>query len=552
MRPQWRRRTRDEPGARPPARRLRHLLSWLGIALAGALPALAFPEPGLWWLALVGLVPLLLAVSAAATPRQATVRAWVGGSAFMLAAHHWLLPNVGPFALPLAVALGAPLALWGRAAWHLLRAATSVRGTVWAACVLAGGWVLVEVLRSWEPLGGPWNLLGASQWRTSWLLAAAALGGVWLVSFLLVVVNVAVAAALAPGARARSRAGSAAVAAATLLAAAAWAGARAEPATTGSLRVVGVQPGVIHPVEPRFAASEEATLGLGPLDADLVVWGESSVGLDPEAEAAYMDRIRAASAAAGADLLVNVDARRGAGTGIYKSSVLVGPDGPRGRYDKMRLVPFGEYVPLRGVLSWLTGVTRAPEEDRRRGDGLVLLATGDVRLGPLICFESAFPDMARHLAERGADVIVVQSSTSTFQQSWAPEQHASLAAVRAVETGRPVVHATLTGTSAVFDAGGDRLAWLGTSETGTYVADVPLAGGTTPYVRHGDWVVALSALVVAVALVAAVRRRRSAAGGRGPSSLPPRGPGREDGGTPTRGRYAHARWRAAVVRPPAG
>lgn len=414
MRPQWRRRTRDEPGARPPARRLRHLPSWLGIALAGALPALAFPEPSLWWLALVGLVPLLLAVSAAATPRQATVRAWVGGSAFMLAAHHWLLPNVGPFALPLAVALGAPLALWGRAAWHLLRAATGVRGTVWAACVLAGGWVLVELLRSWEPLGGPWNLLGASQWRTSWLLAAAALGGVWLVSFLLVVVNVAVAAALAPGARARSRAGSAAVAAATLLAAASWAGARGEPATTGSLRVIGVQPGVIHPVEPRFAASEEATLGLGPLDADLVVWGESSVGLDPQAEAAYMDRIRA------------------------------------------------------------------------------------------------------------------------------------------VETGRPVVHATLTGTSTVFDAGGDRRAWLGTSETGTYMADVPLAGGTTPYVRHGDWVVALSALVVAAALVAAVRRRRSAAGGRGPSSLPPRGPGREDGGTPTRGRYADARWRAAVVRPPAG
>ncbi|HET6952720.1 MAG TPA: apolipoprotein N-acyltransferase [Acidimicrobiales bacterium] len=494
-----------------PGRRARRAALGALAAVAGALPALAFPEPGLWWLGLVGFVPLLLLIRSAATPRGAMVRAWLGGSAFMLAAHHWLVPTVGVFTLPLAVVFGAPVALWGRAAWHLMRSATSPARTLRAAVVLAGGWVLVEALRSWDRLGGPWDLLGASQWRTRWLLASAALGGVWLVSFGLVVVNVAVAGAVAPGVPARARIAAAGLAVLTLAAAGLWSATRPDLGTGATVRVVGVQPGVIHEVGPRFAASEAATARVGSLHPDLVVWGESSVGLDPREETGYLRRIEAAARAAGADILVNVDARRAAGEGIYKTALLVGPDGPRGSYDKMRLVPFGEYVPLRRVFAWVESVSRAPGEDRRRGDGLVLLETRGLMLGPLICFESAFPDMARRLAGMGADVIVVQSSTSTFQQSWAPEQHASLAAVRAVETGRPVVHATLTGVSAGFDATGRRLVWLGTSERGTYVADLPLARGRTPYVRYGDWVVVASVVVVAAALgPAGWRRARSA------------------------------------------
>lgn len=487
-------------------------ISRIGATVLGAVPALAFPQPSLWWLALVGFVPLLLVIRAAASPREATVRGWLGGSAFMLAAHHWLIPNLGPFALPLAVVFGAPVAVWGRAAWHLLGGATSPWRIGRAALVLASGWVLIELMRSWDRLGGPWDLLGASQWRTRWLLPLAALGGVWLLSFALVVVNVAVAGAVAPGVTPAARATGAGLAVVVLAAGGLWSGARPDTETGRTVRVVGVQPGVIHPVEPRFAASETATTEMGPLDPDLVVWGESSVGLDPEAEPAYMSRIQAASAAAGADILVNVDARRGTIGGIFKTAMLVGPDGSRGDYDKMRLVPFGEYIPLRRVFSWVEWLSRAPEEDRRRGDGLVLLETRGVALGPLICFESAFPDTARRLAAMGAELIVVQSSTSTFQQSWAPEQHASLAAIRAVETGRPVVHATLTGVSAAFDASGRRLVWLSSSEQGTYAVDVPLARGTTPYVRFGDWVAAVSAVVVVAALGPAGWRRARSAG----------------------------------------
>ena len=198
---------------------------------------------------------------------------------------------------------------------------------------------------------------------------------------------------------------------------------------------------------------------------------------------------------------MNVDARRSDRPGIYKSSVLVGPQGPTGaRYDKMRLVPFGEYVPFRSVLGWATSVGRAADEDRRRGTEQVVMSVGHgLRVGPMVCFESAFSDMSRHLAQDGADVLLAQSATSTFQQSWAPEQHASLAALRAAETGRPMVHSTLTGVSAVYGPSGERLGdRLGTGASASAVYEVPLAHGVTPYVRFGDWPVYGALLVLTV------------------------------------------------------
>lgn len=320
----------------------------------------------------------------------------------------------------------------------------------------------------------------------------------WLISFLIVAVNVALAVLVTVrGSRVPALAGLVATAAVT---SAAWMWSP-RPDTDGGTRIAVVQPGVIDGPDRRFAREEQLTRDLAGQDVDLIVWGESSVGFDLGDRPDLSQRIAALSAETGADILVNVDARRSDKPGIYKSSVLVGPDGLTGdRYDKMRLVPFGEYIPARSLLGWATSVGKAAAENRRHGSEQVVMDVGHgLKIGPMVCFESAFPDMSRHLAEDGSQVLIAQSATSSFQQSWAPEQHASLAALRAAETGRPMVHSTLTGVSAVYDASGQRVGqWVGTDASTSRVYDVPLATGTTLYVRFGDWPVHASLLVLAV------------------------------------------------------
>ena len=152
--------------------------------------------------------------------------------------------------------------------------------------------------------------------------------------------------------------------------------------------------------------------------------------------------------------------------------MLVGQHGIDGEYAKTRLVPFGEYIPFRQQLCWLTKISKAapvnmvPGNRRARHAGARCPTAARSPIGVLICFESAFPDMARVDADHGAQVIIYQTSDSTFQDTWALAQHASLGALRAAETGRPVVQAALTGDSAAFDARGRLLSWAGPADRG--------------------------------------------------------------------------------------
>lgn len=501
-----------------------HIGWWRAAAAvaAGALPALAFPAPALWWFAYVALVPWMLLLRSAPSGRRAALEGWLGGTGFVFAVHHWLLPSLHVFLFLLAALLGALWMPWALLVRELLGGVVTP-GRAGAALVLVpAGWLVPELVRSWQGLGGPWGLLGASQWQVPAALVLASVGGVWLVSLLVVAVNCALALLIAvPGARVPALAG---VTGCALLTGAVWLWVP-RPEVSGGLRVAVVQPGPVadgpDSTERRLAAGERLTRELvsAPSDRrpDLVVWGESSVGEDLAERPDLARRLAALSAQVGAPLLVNVDAPRSDRPGIYKSSVLIGSDGPTGdRYDKMRLVPFGEYIPARGLLGWVTSVGKAAGEDRMRGAAPALMKLPDrpeVRLGPLICFESAFPDMSRRLTRDGAALLVVQSSTSSFQDSWAPAQHASLAALRAAEDGRPVVHATLTGISEVHGPSGERIgSALPTSASAAAVYEVPLARGTTLYVRFGDWPVgaALSALAAYCAAQAARSLRKPA------------------------------------------
>jgi apolipoprotein N-acyltransferase len=149
------------------------------------------------------------------------------------------------------------------------------------------------------------------------------------------------------------------------------------------------------------------------------------------------------------------------------------------------------------------------------GPGAHLLQATDregrpLPIGVLICFESAFPDMSRVDADKGAQLIVYQSATSTFQGTWGPDQHASLSAVRAAETGRPVVQAALTGDSVAFDARGRLLESMGQSEHGVLTVRLGLPGASarTLYDQWGDYVpwTAVGVVVLAALLMLAHRR----------------------------------------------
>jgi apolipoprotein N-acyltransferase len=469
---------------------------------AGVPPVLAFPRPGLDLLAWVALVPALLLIRYARNGREAAIRGWWFGAGFLGCALYWLIPDLGPGLPLLAVVAGGLWAPWGHLVWACSRTGRLLMTVV----AVASGWVTIEWVRSWRALGGPWALYGATQWRHPAVLGLASLGGIWLVGFALVAVNTAVVMAVT--ARSRSK-----VAAALLLAAlVALSGPAVHRSWTAPagrpLTVTLVQPGVVDGTGPRFALGERITSGLPR--ADLFVWGESSVGFDLARRPDLVARLASLARTHGT-LLVNEDARDASGR-IFKSAVLIGPGGIRGRYVKTRLVPFGEYIPLRHALGWLTRVSAAAREDRVPGTGIVTMRAGDTVFGPLICFESAFPDLGRAVVSHGAGLLVYESATSSFQDSWAPPQHAALGAVRAAETGRPVVQAALTGVSAAFDGQGRRLAWFDTNRRGAVTVRVTPGRGRTPYDRFGDYIAWLSVAVSVVSgygVVHAARARRS-------------------------------------------
>jgi len=494
----------------------------------GAVLVLTFPDANLEFLAWFGLVPGLVLIVRAPTAREGGVRAWWLGAGYLFAALYWMAPEIGPGVLLVGAVFGILWIPFGVAAQKLLRPPLSWPRALAALVVVPSCWLITEWLRSWQGFGGPWAVFGVSQWQHPAVLALASVGGVWLISFALVLANVAIVivleslprigAAVLPGASWRSglavlgvAAGVASVGAGPL----AFALTRPSPAVR-YVTIAMVQPGVVLDASLRSHASQTLTAErsrdgtLAGVRPDLIVWGESSINEDLTLPGSHalLSQIEALSAEDGAEILVDQDATP-KGKEHEKWAVLVSPAGIKGIYIKTRLVPFGEYIPFRQQLGWLTMISKAASSNMVPGPGAHLLYATDrtgqpLPIGVLICFESAFPDMARVDTDKGAQLIVYQSATSTFQGTWGPDQQASLGAVRAAETGRPVVQAALTGDTVAFDARGRLLAWMGQSGHGvvTVRLGLPVASARTIYDGLGDYVPwAGSGVVVLAALV---------------------------------------------------
>jgi len=532
------------------ARPFRYPVRWLAF-LAGGVPAvLVFPGPGLSYLAWFALVPGMVLFARAATTRQAIARGWWFGAGYLIAILQWMTPQIGPCVVLIGAIFGCLYSPFAVAVSRLLKPPVSMPRALIALFVVPSCWLVPEWVRSYQGLGGPWGLYGASQWQHPAVLALASAGGVWLVSVALLIANTGLtllAGALRPAAltppgsrvpaadstkpaersapRHRSTmalAGVAAFAAAALAGPLAFALTPPFPAVR-QVTIALVQPGAVRDATQRVDASEALTAEFGRTGAlarvhpNLIVWGESSVADDLSLDHALLRRIETLSAQDKAEILASQDAAIPGpnGGGQEKVAVLVGRDGIKGSYVKTRLVPFGEYIPFRQQFGWLTKISKAAGSNMIPGTGarLLTVTTAGPRplsIGVLICFESAFPDMSRVEAGLGAQLIVYQSSTSTFQGTWGPDQQGSLAALRAAETGRPVVQAALTGDTVAFDARGRELAWLGQGSHAvvTVRLNLPAATGRTFYDEAGDYVMWTCVSITGLAALVTLGRRR--------------------------------------------
>ena len=524
--------------------RLRPALRWLAAPVTGALLAAAFPALDLGALALVALVPLLLAVETV-RPRYAAALGYLAGLTFFGLHLLWIAQFLSWTGAVAWLAWGALSAIQAAAfaAFFALVPATRPLGA-WRLLVLPAAWAVLELLRAYHPIGGfPWGLLALSQHDAGPLLPLARVVGGFGLAAVIVAVNLAVAFFIR--ALFASQEGSRRRRLATLvglpLLVVGLGGARlavpAAPAASGpALDVVVVQAGLRggHGLSQGQTTEQvfdnhvrrTETIALTPGDPpDLVVWGEGAADADPIGNPERQAAIARAAAAARAPILL------GATTSIDQDhrateGLLYTPEGRLAdRYQKRRLVPFGEFVPFGSVLGRLIPATReGVPYDKVPGQRLEPLLIDGTRVGPLICWESAYPADARQLARDGSQVLLIMTNNASFGTGAGPHQHLAAGQLRAVETGRTIVQAAVTGISAVIDPAG-----RASSQTGLYqdtVIRVQAAprDGQTPYVRYGRGIEAamIGVLVGGLVLAGILWRRRLGEVGRAePAEEPP-------------------------------
>ena len=468
-------------------------------ALAGLGAAFGQAPWNLWPLAILGYAALVLLVTR--SPSRAGRLGWMFGTACFLVALHWI---VEPFAVDAAIpdALGW-VALLLLAAGLALFPAAALRLAAWSRApmplAVPAFLLAAEVLRMRLLTGFPWAAPGQALIDTP-MIALAALGGPHLL-------DAAVLAGAGVLAAAARRPMLAVLPLAGFAAAWVWGSSLASPdvpADAPTVRLVqpGTEQGDKWRPELRDAAIERqiALTGGGEAPA-LTVWPETSLLYWLHESAFLLQRI---GAEAGGPVILG--ANRWDGERVFNAAVLVGQSGEvEAVYDKHHLVPFGEYVPLKGVAEriGLRGLAQVIGDGFAPGPGPdVIDVPGIGPVMPVICYEAVFPDSLRGDVRPRA---VVQITNDAWFGLWAgPEQHFAQARLRAAETGLPLLRSANTGITAVVDARGRVVERLEGRGPGRLDARMPPALPPTPYWRTGDWPVLG---VLALLLAALVWRR---------------------------------------------
>lgn len=479
---------------------------------SGLLMIFAFPEWNWWSLGWVCTAPLVMAVARERRFWGAFILGWTTGTIFYMGTSYWVtysMHHYGDIALWLsyvillvfAAALGAFTALFAGLFALLIK-----RFGGWAILSAPVLWAASEWLRL-QITGVGWNALGYSQAFQPSVIGMARLGGVYVVSALLVAASTALVFGVIYFERRRGFAVLTTVIVLAIIAVLYGERLRAAPtAATGSVEVAVIQPNV--PVNgdwsderfveqmltQHFRLSEQALQSNGEKPAGVVIWPESPMNFEYDRDPLLQQRIGAFTRRNHVTLLMNSwGFPKGSLTRDtqYNSALVIAPSGEKiAEYDKIALVPFGEYIPARNWLPFAKDI-RALVGDITPGTSFTLGDAAGARLGTLICFEATRPDLARRLRREGASALVQISNESWFGPTSMPRQMLAEAVFRAVENNVAVIRATNSGLSAFIHPSGQTEGETPTFETATRtwqvktVDEVP-ADGLTFYTRHGD------------------------------------------------------------------
>ena len=455
-------------------------------------------------------------------PRRAFALGLVTGAVYFAGTLYWtpdVLKTFGGISLPLALLAGgllvAYLALFPALVAVVVARVCARLGPL-GVLVAPAAWVGSELARRFILGGFPWVLLGSSQAGVTPVLQTASLAGVYGLSGLIAFVSAALA--LAVSGRGRARWAPPLAAAVLVAALSAWGAWRVNDGALlregQPVRVALVQGNVLQQekwdkaragtILNRYLAMSREGAARG---ATLVIWPESSTPFMFEHDPAGRLAITALARELGVAVLFGSDQYEpGPPARFFNSAFLVGPDGQtRAVYRKMHLVPFGEFIPLKRLLFFVTPLVESVS-DFSPGEDYVVMPLGGNRLSTAICYEVVYPDLVAAFVGRGSQLLTTITNDAWYGHSSAPHQHFWMATLRAVEQGRYLVRSANTGISGIVDPYGRVVVKTPIFEQTVAVGDVRYLDGRTIYSRTGD---AFAYACLAVTLMAwwAGRRR---------------------------------------------